>query len=108
MMISVEIFGIQVPVEWSKAFLGLYYLNFAFPALAVFGLFYTGDLKRSELYSLGITMSVLFRTLFFIAEIYGYNDKKFLLVLCFFIMSVYMISEKLIKRKIKSIETNLL
>lgn len=107
-LLSIELSGVKVSPDYAKAFLGLYYFNFAFPALAVFGLSYTEDLKRSNIYALGITMSVLLRTLFFIAESYGYDDKKFLLVLCFFIMSVYMVCEKLIKRKLEDIEKQLL
>lgn len=106
LMLFIEVLGVTMPIDYAKAFLALYYLNFAYPALAVYGLFYTEDLNRSKVYACGITISVLLRTLFFIAEIYGYNDKKFVLVLCFFVMAVYMICEKLINRKLKNIESD--
>lgn len=108
LLLSVELIGITVPVEYAKYFLSLYYLNFAFPAIAMGGLFYTEDLRLSKMYSLAICLSVFLRTVFWILQTHGYDNKYFLLVLCFFMMAVYLIFERLIKRKFKDIETNLL
>lgn len=107
-MISIEVFSIPIPFITAKAFLCLYYLNFSFPALAVFGLNFTDDLKNNKIYSVGISFSVFLRTLFWIGETYEYNDKHFLLTVCFFIMSIFFIFEKLIKRKLNDIERNII
>lgn len=106
-MLFIEVLSIPIPL-YGKQFLCLYYLNFSFPAIAAFGLNYTDDLKQSKIYSIGLAFSIFLRTLFWIMETYGFDNKYYLLVLSFFIMAIFFIFEKLIKRKINSIERTLL
>lgn len=108
LLLSVEVYGITIPVDYAKAFLCLYYVNFAFPSMAIFGMRYTEDLVFSGKYALAISISVLIRLLFFICEMYGFDDKIYLMVLSFFVISISVIFEKLVKRKLESIETDLL
>lgn len=75
-------------------------------------LLYLNGRKYTEIednYLLGIVLSLVLRITFFAGSlILGFNDAKFILVLCFFIMAIFFTFERIIKRRIKAIEKTLL